>query len=167
MERQNVALYDPMLCAPLTKKWEGLELIAYKCPAGVWTIGYGHTRGVKQGMKITKEKAIFFLIADLDSAHLDLMELCKVPLTKGEFVAMLDFVFNFGIEKCREYIVFKLLNAGKYKDAGEYLTKYHFSGKKSLDGLINRRNEERAFFLGEETYLDADGKINNRSPFGE
>lgn len=167
MNRQNISLYDPMLCAPLTKKWEGLKLNAYKCPAGIWTIGYGHTKGVKQGMNITKEKANYFLITDLDSAHLDLMELCKVPLTKGEFVAMMDFVFNLGKEKCREYMIFKLLNAGKYKEAGDYLTKYHFSGKKSLDGLINRRNEEKAFFLDERTFTDAKGNTVERSAFGE
>lgn len=167
MNRQDVSKYDPRLSAPLTKKSEGLKLTSYKCPAGVWTIGYGHTKQVKQGMKISKEKAEQYLTEDLYSAKADLQSLCKVPLSKGEFVAMVDFVFNFGKAKCQNYNVFKLLNAGKYKEAGEYLTKYHFSGKESLDGLITRRNEERAFFFDEETFIDGKGNIIERSAFGE
>jgi len=56
-ERKNVLEWDPFLAKPIVKEFEGLRLQAYLCPAGVWTIGYGHARGVRKGDTITQDAA--------------------------------------------------------------------------------------------------------------
>lgn len=167
IERKDVLEWDPLLAAPLVRKYEGLRLKAYLCPAGKWTIGYGHTGGVREGQEITKAKAEEILLNDLIRAQDELKSLCRVLLSKGEFVALIDFVFNFGVSKCRNYSLFRELNHGQYAKAGQWIPKYHYAGQTSLNGLITRRNEEQAFFFDSPIFTDAKGRIQNRTPYGE
>lgn len=129
----------------LIKQFEGVRLTAYKCPAGVYTIGYGHTRGVKRGMKITEEEASAYLTADLlnsekaveryDSAY---------HWNQNEFDALVSFTFNCGAANLRS-----LLRNGKRNRSqiAETLPLYRKAGGKVLKGLERRRAAEKALFL--------------------
>ena len=93
------------------KEFEGLRLQAYKCPAGVWTIGYGHTDGVTDGMEITERQATALLKADLIPVEKAVNELgvCK---TQGQFDALVDFAFNLGIEALKGSTLLKCIRRG-------------------------------------------------------
>ena len=80
----------------LVKQFEGLYTQAYRCPAGVWTIGYGHTDGVTPGMSISEKQAEKYLKDDLAAAGEQVGRLVKVPLNNHQFAALASFVFNVG-----------------------------------------------------------------------
>lgn len=131
----------------LLETFEGCRLKAYKCPAGVWTIGYGHTEGVKEGDTITKEKAREILGQDLLAYHNQLVPLVYVPVTKSMHAALLSFIYNLGAGTCKKSTLFKELNARNYQAAANGFSQYVFAGGKKLDGLVSRRNAERQMFL--------------------
>jgi len=80
----------------LIKHFEGCRLEAYLCPAGVWTIGYGHTRGVKDGDVIDQEAAEAYLIEDLEEFEGYVNSMVEIALKQNEFDAMVAWVFNRG-----------------------------------------------------------------------
>lgn len=131
----------------LTAVSEGLRLEAYLCPAMVWTIGYGHTRGVKKGDKITKEKALDFLREDVQDSVSAVNRLVKVPLSQGQFDALVDFVFNLGEGALAKSTLLKLLNMGKYEDARKEFAKWNKADGRVLDGLTKRRKAEADMFV--------------------
>lgn len=75
----------------IIKKYEWCVLKSYKCPSGVWTIGYGHTNGVKSGMQITKSKALNYLKQDLSIFERSVTNYVKVPLNQKQFDALVSF----------------------------------------------------------------------------
>lgn len=126
----------------LIKKYEGIRLQAYKCPAGVWTIGYGHTKGVTQGMVITKAQADNFLYDDLAKFTTKVMKYdSKYHWTENQANALLSFAFNIGsIDQ---------LTANGTRDIATISRKipeYRKAGGKVLSGLVTRRAEEKALF---------------------
>ena len=78
----------------LIKTFESLALKAYRCPAGVWTIGWGHTRGVRAGMQITEERARELLGEDIAEVERDLPAVVHVDLTQGQWDALVSLGFN-------------------------------------------------------------------------
>ena len=99
--RQLMHTSDEGFC--IIKKFEGLpvnedgQAVAYKCPAGVWTIGYGHTKDVKEGDVWSKEKAEFMLWQELEDEYEHYVNsLVKVPLNQSQFDALVSFAFNLG-----------------------------------------------------------------------
>lgn len=129
------------------KEFEGLRLTAYRCPSGVWTIGYGHTSGVTPGMKVNEGWATSALRQDLNAA-LKLVEHLNLPLkTQGQIDAVVDFVFNAGIGNFRVSTLKRLIMDGASDDEISkqfmrwvYGTK---NGKKVvLEGLKRRREWE-------------------------
>ena len=127
---------------------EGLRLTAYKCPAGVWSCGYGHTGpDVKEGMHITPEQAEELLKKDVKSAEIAVYELVTVPLTNNQFSALVSFVFNIGRGKFSGSTMRRLLNKGDYKKAALEFDKWIYSNGKILNGLVTRRTREKALFL--------------------
>ncbi|MEG8007437.1 lysozyme, partial [Listeria monocytogenes] len=80
----------------LVRQFEGLRTTAYKCSAGVWTIGYGHTQQVKAGKVITKAQADAFLQLDISKADATIQRLVKVPINQNERDALASFIFNVG-----------------------------------------------------------------------
>lgn len=134
-------------CISLIKKHEGLRTSAYKCPAGVWTVGYGHTRNVKAGDVITEKEAENLLIQDLAAAAADVSRLVKVPLTQGQFDALCSFVFNLGAGSLMKSSLLKYVNAGDFKKAADEFEKWVYSGGRILKGLVNRRKDERQLFI--------------------
>lgn len=101
----------------LIKKYEGFSQIAYRCPAGVWTIGYGFTwidgKRVKQGDTITKEKSEELLKEKIDWYFSQILNLLKVDINEGQAVALISFTFNVGINALKNSTLLRLLNEGK------------------------------------------------------
>ena len=126
----------------IIKKYEGCRLTAYKCPAGVYTIGYGHTKGVKKSDKITQEKAEEYLQADLVRfmKNVDKYDK-KYQFTNNEYCALLSFAFNLGtIDQLTAYGT-----RSKKTIASKMLLYVNCNGK-PLRGLINRRRDEFNLF---------------------
>lgn len=129
----------------LIKQFEGVRLTAYKCPAGVYTIGYGHTRGVQRGMRITEEEASAYLTADLLNSEKAVECYDSVYHWKqNEFDALVSFTFNCGATNLRA-----LLRNGRRNRSqiAATLPLYRKAGGKVLKGLERRRAAEKALFL--------------------
>ena len=124
------------------KQFESCKLTAYKCPAGVLTIGYGHTKNVTSGMKITQVEANNFIKSDILPIEMFLNKL-KINLKQGQYDALIDFMFNLGISKFTNSTLYKLIKAGSSdeKICNEFMKWIH-SGKKVLPGLVKRRQWE-------------------------
>lgn len=138
----------------LIKGHEDCSLTAYKCPAGVWTIGYGHT-GTVNSKPIDKNTVISELMAetllaiDLEEVEYSLNKnlIPKCELTQNEFDALISFVFNIGVFAFLQSSMFKLLVRGKKKYAAEQFDRWIYAKGKKLAGLIKRRAEEKSLFL--------------------
>jgi len=134
----------------LVKHFEGLYLTAYLCPAGVPTIGYGHTAGVEMGQTTTKATADMLLTADLASAAAQVDKLVKVALTPEQRGALASFVFNLGAGSLASSTLLKLLNAGDREGAAIQFGRWVYATvngvKTQLPGLVARRAAEAALF---------------------
>ncbi|MDC9592489.1 lysozyme [Xenorhabdus sp. IM139775] len=132
------------------KSYEGLRLKAYPDPATgsvPWTIGYGHTKGVKPGQVITVQQAEAFLRQDLIPIYGAIERLVKVPITQGQFDALCSFIFNLGIGNFTHSTLLKKLNAGDYQGAAGEFLKWDRANGKELTGLCMRRESEQKTFL--------------------
>lgn len=133
----------------LIKSFEGLKLEAYLCPAGVWTIGYGHTKGVKKGMKITKEKADELLMEDLQKFQKGVEKLVlMVKLTDNQFSALVSFAFNLGLGNLENSTLLKKVNRNPNDETirNEFM-KWIYAGGKPLEGLKRRRKHEADLYF--------------------
>ena len=126
----------------LVRAYEGLRLEAYRDTSGVWTIGYGHTRGVVPGDSISTERAEQFLEADLTEAERAVSALVKVPLTDNQFSALVSFVFNAGEGAFAKSTMLRKLNEGGYGLVPAYLRSWIFDNGRVLPGLVKRRAAE-------------------------
>ena len=131
----------------LIKSFEGLRLSAYRDPVGIWTIGYGTTRGVREGMQITERMADELLLGDVAYFENVVRSLVKVSLTDNEFSALVSFVYNLGEGNLSRSTLLKKLNAGDKRGAADELPRWNKAGGKVLQGLVRRRAAERALFL--------------------
>lgn len=126
----------------LIKKFEGCRLEAYRCPAGVLTIGYGHTKNVVVGQKITEAKAEAFLKDDLVASEIKVSKYDSVyHWNQNEFDAMVSFCFNIGN-------ITSLTKFGKRSksEVASMIRAYNKAGGKVLKGLVNRRQAEYDLF---------------------
>ncbi|WP_152051840.1 lysozyme [Tautonia marina] len=131
----------------LIKDHEGLRLEAYLCPGNVWTIGYGSTKGVKQGMKVTKKQAEEMLRRDIGRFERAVNKLVTMELSQEQFDALVSLAFNIGEGAFAKSKLLEVLNAGKYRDAAAQFPKWRKSAGKVLPGLVKRRAAEKALFL--------------------
>ena len=131
----------------IIKKFEGLRLKAYKCPAGVYTIGYGHTENVNADSEISELMADQILRKDLQNFEQAINDL-DLPLLQCEFDALVSFVFNIGIGNFNKSTLKKLLLQKKFFYAAKEFDKWVFAGGKKLPGLQSRRTKERKIFEG-------------------
>ena len=134
----------------LIRHFEGCSLDAYLCPAGVWTIGYGHTNEVKEGDTIDQEAAEAFLIEDLETFEQAVARLVKVPLTQQQFDALVSFTFNLGAGNLAASTLLRKLNNYQYTEVPEQLMRWVRAGGKVLDGLVKRRAAEAAMFQNKD-----------------
>ena len=130
----------------LIKHFEGCELNAYKCPAGVWTIGYGHIKGVSEGMSITQEQAEQMLLDELKEYENYINELVTVSLSQNQFDALVSWVYNLGPANLQSSTLLKVLNSGDYSGVPAQIERWNKAGGKVLEGLIRRREAESALF---------------------
>lgn len=131
----------------LVREFEGLRLEAYKCPAGVWTIGFGTTQGVRPGMKINSVQAEEMLRRDLTSFETAVKNLVKVQLRSNQYDAIICFVYNIGINAFAKSTFLRKLNAKDYAGAANEFTRWNKAGGKVLPGLTRRREAEKKLFL--------------------
>lgn len=136
----------------LIKQFEGLRLISYLCPAGVATIGYGHTRNIKMGMKIDESQANILLGMDTLECEKIISKYVKAELNQNQFDALIDFVFNIGETKFKNSTLLKKLNDGNYNDAANEFLKWNKAYDpvkkiyRELSGLTKRRIREKELF---------------------
>ena len=132
----------------LIKSFEGLRLKSYQDSVGVWTIGYGATRGITSGMAITKEQAERMLVNDVGRFEPEIGRLVKVALNQGQWDALMSFTYNVGAANLGSSTLLKLLNSGDYAGAAEQFPRWNKAGGQVLAGLTKRRAAERMMFLG-------------------
>lgn len=134
----------------LVKHFEGLRLAAYQCPAGVWTIGYGHTNGVFPGQTITEAEAERRLRQDLNYFGEQIQRLTKTPLSDHQYSALTSFAFNVGTGSYERSTLLRELNQGRYAAAAEELLRWDKAMVRGLlqplAGLTRRRRAEKLLF---------------------
>ena len=141
-------------CLEMIKNFEGLYLSTYRCPAGVLTIGYGHTgEDVKPGLQITKEQAETILKEELKKLEVAINKYVKVPLTQNQFDALVSWVYNVGIGALLKSTLLKYLNIGRYDLIPNELKRWNKVKGKVLNGLATRRNMEAKLFQTKDTTI--------------
>ena len=144
----------------LIKDFEGLRLYAYRCPAGVPTIGYGHTKGVRMGQAITEKQADQFLKEDVEPIEKYLNDI-GINFRQEQFDALVSWIFNLGVGNFQHSTLFKkICTDATDREITDQIVKWVNSDGKPLPGLKRRRIAEANMFLGTEAYkLDKDNNI--------
>lgn len=132
----------------LIKKFEGLKLKSYLCPAKVWTIGYGHTKGVKEGQKITEEEATKLLLEDISIFENGVNKLTQSKISENQFSALVSFTFNLGLGNLKSSTLLKKVNNDPNDPTiKDEFVKWNKAGGKVLLGLTNRRKDEANLYF--------------------
>jgi lysozyme len=139
----------------LLQKFEGCKLKAYRCPANVCTIGYGHTSAagtptVIDGMTITQQQADDILSRDLQQYEAAVTMMVHQPLTQHQFDVLVDFAYNAGVGNLKSSTLLKKVNAAQFDDVPAELMKWNKGGGKVLPGLVRRRQAEGAWWVSGE-----------------
>ena len=135
----------------LIRRFEGEKLTAYRCPAGIWTIGVGHTGpDVYSGLTITEERSLELLRADVSTFEAAVNSLVRVPLNQNQFDALVSFVFNVGNGALKGSTLLRKLNAGDYEGAAKEFGRWTKALGQTLTGLIKRRAAEAGLFLAKQ-----------------
>lgn len=132
----------------LTERFESCRLKSYQDVKGVWTIGWGHTRGVYKGMTCTQAQADQWLADDTAASQSNVNRHLTVPVTQAEFDALVDFDFNLGDKNVNTSHLLAYVNAGKLAKAAAEFAKWDHADGKEVAGLLRRRLAEKAEFLG-------------------
>ena len=149
----------------MIKHHEGIRQKPYRCPAKLWTVGCGHVLYPRQGaLKIDErdaypleerdnrtfsmEEVDGILRDDLNRFERGVERYCPVKLTQGQFDALVSFSFNIGLGALQRSTLRQKILRGDMEGAAEEFLKYTLAGGKVLKGLVTRRNDERALFLG-------------------
>lgn len=122
--------------------WEGFRADAYRDVVGIWTIGYGHTEGVRAGQRVTRREALGLLRLDARIAEHAVEHLVTVRLSQRQFDALVSFTFNCGTGALSQSTLLDLLNAGRYGAVPGELLKWVNAGGAPVAGLVNRRKAE-------------------------
>lgn len=131
----------------LIQQFEGCRLTAYRCPAGIWTCGWGSTgEDVTATTVWDQEHADRRFVADLDRFETGVQRLVKVALNQNQFDALVSLAFNIGLVNFANSTLLRLLNASQYDRAGSEFARWCHAGGALLPGLIRRRSAERDLF---------------------
>lgn len=131
----------------LLRDFEGLRLYAYLCPAGVWTIGYGHTgEGVRPGMSIKLSEAEALLKSDVEAVEQAITPLIKVQLNTNQFGALVCFAFNIGMAAFARSTLLARLNRGEFAAIPNELRRWSHARGIKLPGLVRHREAETALW---------------------
>jgi lysozyme len=142
----------------LIKHFEGCELEAYKCAAGVWTIGYGHTKDIQEGDKWSQDKADFMLWRELEEEYEQYVhDYVHVPLNQSQFSSLVSWTYNLGPANLKASTMLKKLNNGEYEEVPAQMARWNkatVNGKRTvLEGLTRRRKAEGQLFEGKDWRL--------------
>jgi len=129
----------------LIKQMEGFRADPYICPAGVLTVGYGHTGNVTGS--VTEEEAEELLKEDVKKAEETIEATVKTPLNENQFSALVSFIYNVGSGAFKSSTLKKHLDAGNFDAAANQFDRWVFAGGRKLPGLIKRRAAEKELFL--------------------
>ena len=152
-------------CISMIRHHEGVRFRAYRCPAKLWTIGVGHVLYPNQGRlpldqrqdfqlqaqddrTFSAEEVDAILRSDLARFERGVVIQCPVSLTQSQFDALVSFSFNCGLGTLQRSTLRQKLLRGETEDAAQELLKYVIGGGRVLPGLVKRRQDERAVFLG-------------------
>lgn len=148
----------PMAAVALIAEAEGCRLNAYRCPAGVPTIGWGHTEGVRMGDTCTQHQADLWLVTDLQQRTARVEEMCRRRPTRNELGALVSLAYNVGEAGLRASTVLRQHNAGNTQAAARAFAlwnKARVNGAlTTLPGLTARRAREAALYLTPDVYPD-------------
>lgn len=136
----------------LVKRFEGYREQAYRCPAGVWTIGYGHTGNVHEGQTCTREQAERWLREDLKNAEnaVNALEPAR-PLKQGEFDALVSFVYNLGTGNFSgSTLRMKVCANPDNPTIRDEFRKWIYADGRIQPGLVTRREAEADLYFGED-----------------
>tara|TARA_Y100000401_G_scaffold88980_1_gene74484 strand:- start:321 stop:755 length:435 start_codon:yes stop_codon:yes gene_type:complete len=136
-------------CVELIKYFEGFEDTAYLCPANVWTIGYGRTRNVKEGDRITEAQAERDLLEELEEFKHQVLHSVKVELTQNELDALTSWTYNLGVGNLKSSTLLKKLNAGSKDEVPAEMLRWNKASGKVLAGLTKRREAEAELWAKE------------------
>jgi lysozyme len=132
----------------LIKHYEGCETEAYLCPANVWTIGYGHIKGVQEGDVITEQQAHDMLVEELNEYEEYVNTKVMVDLNQDQFDALVSWVYNLGSGNFTSSTLLKVLNSGDYAGVPEQILRWNKANGQVLEGLSRRRESEAELFSG-------------------
>lgn len=147
----------------LVKHFEGLHLEAYPCPAGIWTIGYGHT-GIRhndgtvfKGRTITQAEAEQLLTRDLETAAAGVQRLllpkAAAALNENQFGALVSFAFNCGLGNLSKSTLLQRVNSLRFEACPAEFLKWNRANGRTLRGLTRRRQSEANLFEGKQPWL--------------
>jgi lysozyme len=131
----------------LIKSFESFRDKAYLDLAGIPTIGWGTTKGVKLGMTTTLEQAQAWLQRDVAEIENVITPLIRIPLSEGQFAALVSFVYNVGVYHFSTSTLLKRLNYGDLNGAAQEFLKWSHVNGHPVDGLFKRRKKEQEVFL--------------------
>jgi len=134
----------------LIKKFEGCELTSYQDSVDVWTIGYGHTKGVEEGQEITQDEAEEMLASELDEYEGYINDMVECDLEQCQFDALVAWVYNLGPTNLKSSTMLKRLNSNDLDDVPNQIKRWDKAGGKVLAGLVRRREAESLLFEGKE-----------------
>lgn len=136
----------------LIKSFEGCRLEAYKCQAGVWTIGYGHTQDVYEGKKITKEEAERLLASDLAKFEMGVRNILGSVangMRENKIDALVSLAFNIGLSAFQKSTLCRLVKAdSEDKAIAKEFAKWVYAGGVKSKGLVRRRKAEADMYFG-------------------
>ena len=130
----------------IIQEFEGCRLDAYQDSVGVWTIGYGHTKTAKKGMRIDRREANRLLLEDVARHAKGVASLLKVDVNQNQFDALVSFAFNLGVGALSKSTLLRKLNNGDAVGAAAEFSRWVYAGGKKLNGLVRRRDAERKLF---------------------
>ena len=139
--------YDPCLALDFIRNEEGCELHSYLCPAGKWTIGYGHTQGVTEGMSISQAHAEELLKSDVIDCATRMASYIKAPVTKWQYIALVSLSFNVGDLRRKAPKLLHYLNSHQEDKAAHEFHDICCTGGQVVPGLKTRREKESRLFL--------------------
>ena len=139
--------HDPKIALDIIRNFEGCRLKAYQCSAGRWTIGYGHTAGVTEGMTISQAHAEDLLRADVIDCAGRMASYIKAPVTKWQYIALVSLSFNVGDLRRKAPKLLHNLNSRQEDKAAHEFLDICRAGVQVVPGLKKRREKEAKLFL--------------------
>ena len=134
----------------LIKKFEGCELEAYKCQAGVWTIGFGFTKGVQEGDVWSQSHAEEMLEIELEEYEEYVNDLVDVPLNENQFSSLVSWCYNLGPTNLVQSTLLSKLNKGLYDEIPHEIKRWNKVNGEISEGLVRRRLAESLLWSGED-----------------